>query len=82
MRAAQIMPLNLAPRGLRREFAARYVGISPTTFDQMVGDGRMPKPKVIGAARVWDRQALDMAFEQLPSVDGETATNEWDAVLT
>lgn len=31
-------------RGLRREEAARYVGISPTKFDELVTDGRMPEP--------------------------------------
>jgi hypothetical protein len=30
-------------RGLRREQAARYIGIGPTKFDQLVDDGRMPK---------------------------------------
>jgi predicted DNA-binding transcriptional regulator AlpA len=77
-----IMPPNLAPRGLQREFAARYVGISPTTFDKMVEDGRMPKPKMIDSRRVWDLRALDMAFDRLPDVNGEVTANEWDVVLS
>ena len=56
------------PRGLSRDEAARYVGIGVTLFDQMVADGRMPGPKVINSRKVWDRQRLDVAFEDLPDV--------------
>jgi len=35
------------PRGLRREDAAYYVGVSPAMFDEMVKDGRMPQPKKV-----------------------------------
>ena len=31
--------------GLCREEAASYVGVSATLFDEIVKDGRMPKPK-------------------------------------
>jgi hypothetical protein len=41
----------------------------------MVKDGRMPRPKRIDGATVWDQRALDLAFEALPEeVDG----NAWD----
>lgn len=61
-----ILPLSLPPRGLSREQAAAYLGISPNTFNDMVDDGRMPGPKVINRRRVWDRHALDLAFDALP----------------
>jgi len=32
-------------RGLSREEAAMYVGIGTTKSEQLVNDGRMPKPK-------------------------------------
>lgn len=67
----QNLPLSLPPRGLRREEAAAYIGISPGLFDMMVNDGRMPKPKQINARRVWDRMEMDLAFGALPSVDDE-----------
>lgn len=54
------------PRGLSREESARYVGVSATKFDQMIVDQIMPKPKRIGGRVVWDRIALDMAFNTLP----------------
>ncbi len=54
-------------RGLRREEAATYVGISPSMFDQMVKQGRLPEPKKFGVASVWDMQLLDQAFGDTPS---------------
>lgn len=73
----QILPASLAPRGLRREWAAAYVGVSPTKFDEMVADGRMPKPKRIDGRVLWDIRRVDSAFEALPD---EAETNEWDAL--
>lgn len=67
--------LTAAPRGLRRETAAVYVGVGVTKFDEWVRDGRMPRPKRVDGVVVWDRLALDSAFEALPS--GEEK-NTWD----
>jgi predicted DNA-binding transcriptional regulator AlpA len=52
-------------RGLRREDAARYVGISTTKFDECVKDGRMPKPFRIDARVIWDLRRLDAAIDPL-----------------
>jgi len=62
---------RIEPRGLSRVEAAHYVGISPTLFDQMVGDGRMPHPKRINSRTVWDRTRLDEAFDALPGGDDD-----------
>ena len=67
------------PRGLSREGAATYVGVSIGTFDLMVADGRMPKPKPINRRLVWDRYALDLAFDALP-LQGEIENNPWDSL--
>jgi hypothetical protein len=64
-------------RGLSRDEAAMYIGVSPSLFDQMVKDRRMPGPKLINSRTVWDRIALDHAFESLPDRDG---SNPWDEV--
>jgi hypothetical protein len=53
------------PRGLSRTQAASYIGISPGTFDKMIRDGLMPGPKAIYGRRVWDKLALDDAFDVL-----------------
>ena len=62
-----------APRGMRREAAASWVGMSTTKFDEMVKDGRMPKPKRVDGCVVWDRYRLDAAFEALPDDGAESA---------
>lgn len=68
-------------RGLRREEAAAYVGFSARKFDELVADGRMPKPKRIDGVVVWDIHALDRAFDALPD-EGSTSekgrSTSWD----
>ena len=56
---------SLQPRGLRRREAAVYVGVGETKFDEMVADGRMPKPITVNACKIWDRYQLDAAFDAL-----------------
>lgn len=53
-------------RGLGEAEAALYVGIGSTKFRELVDDGRMPRPRVIDGARVWDIDELDAAFKALP----------------
>jgi predicted DNA-binding transcriptional regulator AlpA len=76
-RGASCLPPSLAPRGLSRVQSAEYIGIGPTKFDEMVQDGRMPKPKRIDARTVWDRVKLDEAFAALDDA-GAAPANEWD----
>ena len=73
------LPPTLPPRGLCRAAAAAWVGISASTFDKLVKDGRMPSPRRIDARRVWDRLALDLAFDDLPIDEVDPAPNPWDA---
>jgi predicted DNA-binding transcriptional regulator AlpA len=56
-----VLPHSLPPRGLSRVESAAYVGVSPSLFDSMVKDGRMPPPKRINGRTVWDRKRLDAA---------------------
>jgi hypothetical protein len=44
-----ILPPTLAPRGLSRTEVAAYIEVSPTLFDHLVRDRRMP-PKVLAAS--------------------------------
>lgn len=60
------LPSNLPPRGLSRVQAAAYIGVSPTLFDILVNDGRMPRPKLINARKVWDLRRINLAFDALP----------------
>lgn len=69
------LPFGVASRGFSRTEAAAYIGVSPSLFDEMVKDARMPSPKQINTRTVWDRLKLDIAFDALP--DREEA-NPWD----
>jgi hypothetical protein len=64
--------------GLSRAEAAEYIGVSPTLFDEMVGDGRMPQPKLINARKVWMRPKLEKSFAELPD-EGQDGvpSNPW-----
>lgn len=64
-------------RGLRREEAAAYLGFSARKFDELVSDGRMPKPKRIDGVVVWDIHRLDSAFDSLPDDGSDGAANPW-----
>jgi predicted DNA-binding transcriptional regulator AlpA len=73
------LPPTLTPRLISREAAAAYVNVSPTTFDAMVKDGTMPKPRRLsGRRKAWDVRALDAAVDNLPAEDNDN--NSWDNI--
>ena len=74
MRRIQV-PLPCEPIGLSRCESAAYVGVSAPKFDELVSQGQMPPPKVVGSRRIWDREALKAAFKALPD---KTRGNTWD----
>jgi hypothetical protein len=56
-----------------------YLGVSPSKFDELVKDGRMPRPRIIDTRKLWDIYEIDMAFDQLPHENSRpTAGNSWD----
>jgi hypothetical protein len=63
-------------RGLSRDEAAMYVGVSAAKFNEMVADGRMPEPVQIDARKIWDIRSIDMAFDAL----SQETSNTWDGV--
>jgi predicted DNA-binding transcriptional regulator AlpA len=67
-----------APRGFSRDEAARYIGVGVTKFDEMVADGRMPRPKRIDGRVVWDRLKIEAAFSDLPD---DSRANPLDRML-
>jgi predicted DNA-binding transcriptional regulator AlpA len=66
-------------RGLARDEAAMYIGISVGKFDEMTRDGRMPSPVSIDKRKVWDIRALDLAFDELSTETG-TRASSWDGI--
>jgi excisionase family DNA binding protein len=82
MTARSLSPSQSRPvprRGLGRTEAAMYLGISPSKFDELVKDGRMPRPRIIDARKLWDIYELDMAFDELPHENSQPlGGNSWD----
>ncbi|WP_256807860.1 hypothetical protein [Bradyrhizobium sp. Bra64] len=64
------------PRGLNRVQAATYVGVSHAIWDRMVAAGDMPPPKRVYGRTIWDRLAVDKAFELLEGGNASTDDGE------
>ncbi len=63
--------VRIAPvRGLNRVDSARYLGICPTSFDELRRSGLVAKPRKYGNRLLWDIRDLDECFDRLPR-DGE-----------
>lgn len=81
-----VLPLSLPPRGLSREQAAAYCGVSAATFDTLISQGKMPKPKRFLSRKIWDRHEIDRAFDALDGggidepEERNEASNPWDAM--
>jgi predicted DNA-binding transcriptional regulator AlpA len=71
---ASALPQNLPPFTLNRAEAAAYVGVSPNIFDAMVKKGDMPRPRAVGARRLWIRDELERAARELPCNDDRDAS--------
>lgn len=69
-------PLNRI--GLSRAEAADFIGVPSHLFDQMVGDGRMPRAKDIDGHKVWSRLAIEKGFAELPEqAEDRKSDNPW-----
>jgi hypothetical protein len=68
------------PRGLSRIDAARYLGISPSKFDDLRKDGRVGPARLIDGRKVWDVHDLDSAFEALP-LETNGDAEDWDVAV-
>ena len=45
-----------------------YVGVGSTKFDEMVSDGRMPKPKKVDGQLIWDMRQLYVHTPEPPTL--------------
>ena len=68
-------------RGMSREDSAFFIDVNPSKFDQMVADGRMPKPIKIDSRRIWDIHDLNHAFNALKSANDDDEPNSWGDVV-
>lgn len=61
------LPVGYSLGVLNRKQAAEYVGVSPSLFDEMVANRRMPEAVVLSERRVgWIQRELDAAVAALP----------------
>jgi hypothetical protein len=70
---------NLHPRGLNREQAALYVGLSASTFNKLVAAHVLPAALAFGRRRVWDRRALDKALDAMSGMNSAAFAEPTDA---
>ncbi|MHC2109079.1 helix-turn-helix transcriptional regulator [Methylobacterium sp. CM6246] len=75
---APVMVEVVPRRGLNRQEAARYVGVSAPTFDKLIHEGKMPKPFRIGPRTIYDLRKLDAAFDVLSGPEESTGWKDWD----
>ncbi|HET7377152.1 MAG TPA: hypothetical protein VFK30_10610 [Anaerolineae bacterium] len=71
--------LAYPPRAMKAERAAAYLSMSRSKFLEFVDQGKLPKPIHIGGLVLWDRLALELAFEEMAS-DGERP-NSFDVII-
>jgi hypothetical protein len=60
------LPPGLAPRGLTREAAAAYVGLSPAAFDKARRENKYPGPTLPGGK--YDLVLLQLAMDRLSGI--------------
>jgi hypothetical protein len=64
-------------RGLSREEAAMYLGVSASTFDDLRATGKIEPPRLIKGRKLWDIRELDIAFDALPRENQESEGKSW-----
>ena len=74
---SKVRATNLPRRGLSREEAAMYLGISGSTFDEMRSTGQIERPRLIKGRKLWDIRDLDMAFDALPRENDILPSASW-----
>ena len=66
------------PMAMRREKAAAYLDMSPSTFDAAVKEGVIRPPvNLFRGLKAWHRADLDAFLEDRRTAAGDIA-NEWD----
>jgi hypothetical protein len=74
---SKVRTQSLPRRGLSREEAAMYLGVSATLFDELRTTGQIAPPRLIKSRKLWDIRELDMAFDALPRENQEREGKSW-----
>ena len=75
---------RLVPRRwLNRLEAAIYTTLSPTKFDELVRNGRLPAPRWIDRRKFWDLLELDLCLQACPRdhEGGATDDDDWQVAV-
>ncbi len=78
--ARPVVHLHTPPLNLNRDEAAAYVNVGRTLFQEMVSDGRMPKPFKIGRRSLWYRPHVEAAVASMIA-DQQIAAGEGDDLV-
>lgn len=76
MSRPRLDPVNLLPRGLSADEAARYIGVGRLCFERLVFLGKMPKAKSAGKRPIFLIDELDACFSDFPEVGKETPPSD------
>jgi excisionase family DNA binding protein len=60
-----LTPVTAGKRVLSRHEAAKYCGVSSSSFDRAVKRGDLPAPTRIGRRTLWKAESLDAALDRL-----------------
>jgi hypothetical protein len=74
---SKIRRVGLPRRGLSREEAAMYLGISASTFDELRASRLIEPARLIKGRKLWDIRELDMAFDALPRENQQDEGTSW-----
>lgn len=58
-------PITWMPLALCRDAAAETLSIGTTMFDELVKDGKLPKPKRLKGRVLWDSRRLAEAWDAI-----------------
>ena len=72
--ASRAVLTRLKPRGLTREDAAAYCGLTPDGFDDWVKRGVVPGP--IPGTQRWDRKAIDLALDRASGLESSQESDD------
>ena len=68
-------------RGLSREEAATYIGVSPSSFNSTPEkDGRIGSARLIDGRKVWNIYQLDQSFDVFP-LEGGDIIEDWSTAV-
>ncbi|MCJ9672919.1 MULTISPECIES: AlpA family transcriptional regulator [unclassified Neorhizobium] len=67
--ASSLREISIPRFALRRDEAAASLAISPSLFDNWVGEGKMPRGRKIGGIILWDAERIRSAWLALIDSD-------------